>query len=82
METQDFAQLHTVLSKILSVGTDINAMLKDEAERLHLKLEKELDIRNFMNSVAHNEKYKTILKSVKTLNEKKDRANELGVTLD
>jgi hypothetical protein len=49
---------------------------------LHLKLEKELDIRNFIKSVEHVENYKTILKSVKVLNEKRDNAENLGVKLD
>lgn len=47
-----------------------------------MKLEKELDIRNFINSVKHVDNYKTILKSVKTLNEKMDKAIKLGVQLD
>ena len=49
---------------------------------LHLKLEKELDIRNFIKSVEHVDNYKTILKSVKVLNEKRDAAENLGVKLD
>ena len=49
---------------------------------LHLKLEKELDIRNFIKSVEHVDNYKTILKSVKVLNEKRDNAENLGVKLD
>jgi len=47
-----------------------------------LKLEKELDIRNFIKSVAHVEDYKTILKSVKILNDKVQVAEDLGVDLD
>jgi len=39
-----------------------------QAEVLHLKLEKELDIKNFIQSVAHVDNYKTIRKSVKVLN--------------
>jgi len=49
---------------------------------LHLKLEKELDIRNFIKSVEHVDNYKTILKSVKVLNEKRDAAENMGVKLD
>ena len=45
-------------------------------------MEKELDIRNFINSVAHVENYKTILKSVKTLLDKQSAAEKLGVKLD
>lgn len=49
---------------------------------LHLKLEKELDIRNFIKSVDHVDDYKTILKSVKILNDKVENARSLGVDLD
>jgi len=49
---------------------------------MHLKLEKELDIRNFIKSVDYIEDYKTILKSVKTLNDKMEAARNLGVELD
>lgn len=49
---------------------------------MHLKLEKELDIKTFINSVAHIEDYKTILKSVKILNDKIANAQGLGVDLD
>lgn len=37
---------------------------------MHLKLDKELDIKNFIKSVEHIVDYKTILKSVKILNDK------------
>jgi len=66
----------------MASGVDIDVKLKWEAERLHLKLEKELDIKNFIASVAHVDNYKTILKSVKTLNEKMDRAAQLDVQLE
>jgi hypothetical protein len=45
-------------------------------------LEKELDMRNFVKSVEHIEDYKTILKSVKILNDKLEAAKEMGVELD
>jgi len=48
METDDFATLHKVLSGILSAKLDIDVKLLHAAEVLHLKLEKELDIRNFI----------------------------------
>lgn len=41
---------------------------------MHLKLERELDIRNYIDSVKFNENYKTILKSVKTLGNKVESA--------
>jgi len=47
-----------------------------------LRLDKELDIRNFIKSIDYNEDYKTILKSVKILNDKVKDAKELGVELD
>lgn len=37
---------------------------------MHLKLDKELDIKNFIQSVEFIQDYKTILKSVKILNDK------------
>lgn len=49
---------------------------------MHLKLERELDIRNFIKSVDHIDDYKIILKSVKTLNDKVEDARGLGVDLD
>jgi len=70
MDTRDFATLHKVFSGVMSAQLDIDVKLKHQAEVLHLKLEKELDIRNFIESVSHNDNYKTILKSVKVLNEK------------
>ena len=42
----------------------------------HTKLEKELDIRNYIKSVEHVDDYKTILKSVKILNDKVEKARE------
>ena len=49
---------------------------------MHLKLQKELDIKSFIKSVDHIDDYKTILKSVKTLNDKVEAAKELDVELD
>ena len=49
---------------------------------MHLKLEKELDIRRFIKSVEHTDDYKTILKSVKIINDKMDAAKSLNVDLD
>ena len=56
--------------------------LLDNAAVLHLKLEKELDIRNFIKSVEHVEDYKTIRKSVTVLNKKHKDAEKLGVIID
>ena len=52
METLDFATLDTVYKRIIENKMDIDVKLLDKAEKLHLKLEKELDIKNFIASVA------------------------------
>jgi len=82
MESHEFYTLNKVLNGIKSARMDIDVKLLDLAEVLHLKLEKELDLRNFMKSVEHVDNYKTILKSVKILNEKKEQAENMGVKLD
>ena len=46
------------------------------------KIEKELDIRNFIKSVDYIDDYKVILKSVKIINDKVENARNLGVDLD
>ena len=51
METNDFATLNEVFAKIRAAKTDIDVQLYDQAEVLHHRLEKELEIRNFINSV-------------------------------
>lgn len=48
METQDYTVLHKVLTTILSSNLDIDVKKKNDAEILHLKLEKELDLKNFI----------------------------------
>ena len=82
MQTQDFHTLDGVYTRIKENKMDIGVKLLDEAEKLHLKLEKELDIRNFIASVAHVPDYKTIRKSVTVLNNKFKDAEKLGVEVD
>ena len=82
METQDFHTLDGVFMRIKENKMDIGVKLLDDAEKLHLKLEKELDIRNFITSVAHVPDYKTIRKSVTVLNNKFKDAEKLGVEVD
>lgn len=82
MGSNDFVTLDKVLSAILEDKTDIDVRLKDDAEVLHLKLEKELDIRNFIASVAHVDNYKTIRKSNQVLTKKLEDSEKLGVNLD
>ena len=82
MATMEFHTVDKVLKHILNNNIDIAVKLRHSAQVLHLKLEKELDIRNFIRSVDHIDDYKTILKSVKTLNDKVEAARELDVDLD
>ena len=82
MATNEFSTLNQCFTQIKNNGTDIDVKLYDEAQVLHLKLEKELDIRNFIMSVAHVEDYKTIRKSVTVLNKKFKAAEDLGVKID
>ena len=82
MATNDFATLDRVFNQCKTAKTDIDVKLFHEAEVQHLKLEKELDIRNYIESVAHCDSYKTIRKSVKVLNEKFKQAEKLGVIVD
>ena len=82
MATNDFATLDRVYKEITENGTDADVKLLDEAAVLHLKLEKELDIRNFITSVQHVDDYKTIRKSVTVLNKKHKDAEKLGVVID
>lgn len=70
MESQEYHTVHNVLIKIDKAKLDIDVKLKHEAEVMHTKLEKELDIKNFINSVLHVDNYKTIRKSVSILNKK------------
>jgi len=48
MATNDFATLDRVYMRIKEDNTDIDVKLMDEAAILHLRLEKELDIKNFI----------------------------------
>ncbi len=82
MATMEFFTVDKILKYILNNNIDIAVKLRHEAQVLHLKLEKELDIRNFIKSVEHVDDYKTILKSVKTLNDKVEAARDLDVDLD
>lgn len=77
-----FEVVDKVVHEILAAGTDIDVQMKDEAQILHLKLEKELDIRNYIESLAHIDNYKTIRKSANILLQKMKNAQDLNVNLD
>ena len=70
------------MTQIQNDKTDIDVKLLDRAEVTHLKLQKQLEIKKFMKSVDHVDVYKTILKSVKVLNDMEANAKKLGVELD
>jgi hypothetical protein len=70
IKSLDFHTVDKAYSLIINNNIDIDVKLKHSAEVMHLKLEKELDIKTFMGTVVHIEDYKTILKSVKILNDK------------
>jgi len=82
MDTNDFMTVDRVFTEIKDANTDIDVQLFDHAAVLHLKLEKELDIKNFIGSLAHVDNYKTIRKSVKVLEKKHEDAEKLGVIID
>ena len=70
MKTLEYYTVDKSLSFIKSNNIDIDVKLLNQAEILHLKLDKELDIRTYISQIQHCDDYKTILKSVKILNDK------------
>jgi len=78
----DFHEVDKVYCRIVNNHIDIDAKLMHEAETMHLKLKRELEIREFIKSVAYVPDYKRILKSVKILEDKVASAKEEGVNLD
>ena len=78
----DYHVVDKAMIFVLNNNIDIDAKLLHQAKVTHLKLEKELDLRNYIKSVDHVDDYKTILKSVKILNDKVEEARNLGVELD
>lgn len=82
LKTMEYSTVDKVYTFIFNNAIDIDVKLKHSAMVMHLKLDKELDIKNFIKSVDFVEDYKTILKSVKILNDKVEAARNLGVELD
>ena len=82
LRTMEYFTVDKVYSHIINNNIDIDVKLKHAAQVMHLKLDKELDIKNFIKSVDYIDDYKIILKSVKTLNDKVEAARNLGVELD
>lgn len=82
MDTQHFETVDKVLLELRTQNLDLDVKLMKAAEVLHLKLEKEKDINEFIQSLVHVPNYKTIKKSVSILEEKVKRAKELDVEID
>lgn len=67
IETNDFHTLHKALNECH--GIDIDVKLKKQAELLHLRLEHELKIRNFLNEKTHHDTFKAIRKDVQKISD-------------
>ena len=65
LETLDFETVNKDLNECQ--GIDIDVKLRKEAEILHIKLEYELKIRNFLKGKTHHDSYKTIRKDVQQI---------------
>lgn len=65
------AKEFTTLDKALGAchGIDIDVKLSKQAKDMHLRLEHELQIRNFLKEKTHHESFKTIRKDVQKINE-------------
>jgi len=82
LATQDFHILDKVYTKIVNDNVDMDVMLLKKAREQHVKLQNELEIKTFLKSLDYVQDYKIILKAVKTLSEKVEKAQGLGVDLD
>lgn len=78
----DFATVDKAYFFIVQNHIDIDVKTLHLAQVTHLKLKKELEIMEFIKSKAHVDDYKTILKSVKILNDMVAEARSLDVDLD
>lgn len=76
-------EFHTIDKVLTSChGIDIDVKLRKHAEVLHLKLEHELKIQNFLKKNEHHDNYKDIRKDVQRVNELVETAEGLGIELD
>lgn len=82
MDEAEYYNLDTKLKDIEKNKFDIDPKLKFQAQELHRKLFAELDIRNFIKSLAYVENFKTIKKSVQILNDKVEKAKHEGIELN
>jgi hypothetical protein len=61
---------------------DIECKLRKKAEILHLKLEHELQIKNFLAEKHHHDNYKDIRKDCQRINDMVEKAQGLDIDLD
>lgn len=81
MDSNEFYTVDKALTDILNQHIDIDVKLLYKGECEHLRLQRELDIVQFIKSVEHLDDYKVIRKSVESLNNKVKSAKEMGVEL-
>jgi hypothetical protein len=81
-ETMDFETVHKVISELKTENLDLDVKLMKAAEILHLKLELEKGVNEYIESLLHVANYKTIKKSVSTLEDKIQHAKDLNVDID
>jgi hypothetical protein len=82
METMNYETVDRVYTKLRKEARDLDVKLMRAAEILHLKLEKEKEINEFIESLKVVANYKTIKKSVSLLEEMVEKAKGLNVEID
>ena len=63
-------------------GIDIECKLRKKAEVMHLKLEHELAIQEFLKAKHHHDNYKDIRKDCERINDMVEKAQNLEIDLD
>ncbi len=82
MDDNEYYNLDAKLKDIEAHKFDIDPKLKFQAKELHRKLYAELEIRNYIKSLAEVENFKTIKKSVQMLNDKVENAKQESIELE
>jgi len=82
METMNYETVDKVYTKLAKQNHDLDVKLMRAAEILHLKLQKEKEINEFIESLRVVPNYKTIKKSVSLLEEMVEKAKGLNVDID
>lgn len=82
MESMHYETLDKAFKDLMNDQKDFDVKLVRQAEILHLKLQKEKEINEFIDSLKFVENYKTIKKSASILEEKLSKAKELNIDID